>query len=266
MIIHIHKDTRQKSLFDELAKVAGKDGYLVVVVKSLPIYLSTKIAFSILSYRLRNYPRRILWTSDDKKILELLSLSEVEVDYKFFDVKPKLVFGESESKKEINLKKNIESVTTAVELVDSNEVYESTDNFLHQFANVEISVDDLKDSSDLIEISKIEIDKDEIESQEDLPKFAHTGGFDSKLEQINSFQNLDSWLERIEATKMALNYMKREDVDRIFGVKEFFDKKKFSANSTINRINSKKSKSFRFLSAFFACAIFLILLFSVFSN
>ncbi|NJK71388.1 MAG: hypothetical protein HC932_04015, partial [Thermales bacterium] len=66
MIIHIHKDTRQKSLFDELAKVAGKDGYLVVVVKSLPIYLSTKIAFSILSYRLRNYPRRILWTSDDK--------------------------------------------------------------------------------------------------------------------------------------------------------------------------------------------------------
>ena len=84
--ILVTQDTRQVTLLNNFTEAARQPGTLYVYVQELPIYLSTSIAFSIFSYKLKNYPRPIVWRSaspDDKtraEVLQILAAAPVRVD------------------------------------------------------------------------------------------------------------------------------------------------------------------------------------------
>ena len=95
--ILVTSQTRQVTLLHNFTLAARQPGTLYVNVESLPIYLSTAIAFSIFSYKLKNYPRPIVWrsVSSDKEtrvsVAELLREAPVQADLAYEPVNSDLV-------------------------------------------------------------------------------------------------------------------------------------------------------------------------------
>ncbi len=235
MIIHIDQNTRQKKILDELAQKAGDGGVLRISVNSLPIYLSTKIAFNIFNYRLRNYPRKVLWISLDKNILELLHLSDLDVDELYY-------IDNSHTK----LKK------PEPKLLGQNQVEDSTEKIQDKKEppTMNIAEVEIDDSVNLIELS-VDNDSIEEESEDEL---------EQPVDSIKNIQNLDSWIDRIEATKIALDSLKTEEASKVFGFADFVKSVDFSPSAILNSTKKKKPQSIKILSSVFGFAVAAILL------
>ncbi len=81
--IIINENTRQVVLLDNFTQASREAGTLYIQVESLPIYLSTSIAFSIFSYKLRNYPRQVVWRAKNSEIIEVLESANLKIDYQY---------------------------------------------------------------------------------------------------------------------------------------------------------------------------------------
>jgi hypothetical protein len=248
MVIHIHQETRQKDLLEELSSVENYENDLYIRIVSLPIYLSTSIAFNIFSYRLRKYPRKIIWVSHDDKILEILKITELNIDLEYFKKNEK-----PEAK---------EKILPSLKLENRY----STEEFLNQFASSDFNIDSLKDASELIDNPSLPKTEEKIFQNLNIKTTLET---EKKLEnpedlEVKKLQNLDAWLKRVEATRIALDNIRGEDANKIFGTNEIFSRKNFDPNKVIEKIKSRNMSNFSFFSAFFASCVFLIFLLVLF--
>ncbi len=64
--------TSKQDLIKVLEIEADKTGDLILYIQNLPVFLNTKIAFTVFNYQISKYPRKILWYSKEIKILEFL--------------------------------------------------------------------------------------------------------------------------------------------------------------------------------------------------
>lgn len=76
-MLTINSSTTKKELLNQLATMASKNGDLDIEVDSLPNFLTTPVAFTIFSYQISNYPRKILWTSKNPVIYGFLRTCKI---------------------------------------------------------------------------------------------------------------------------------------------------------------------------------------------
>lgn len=242
-MITITSATAKRDLLEKLATQANNHGKLIVDVDSLPTFLTTPIAFTIFTYQISNYPRQIAWTSENQNILEFLKTCQVEVivagdfsedvnnvstSYTQIIPNNQIIEIETDSNntiavnslketemelKNLEVQKN-ESISypklKAVDLLKKDVNYspsslldagfveeslklEERKNQSTNFSKPQFFVQtssDLSRSSQVIEEKDLSTDKKIITIQNDLE------------------QNLDTWLERIENTRQALNSIK----------------------------------------------------------
>jgi hypothetical protein len=245
-MIKITKDTFQKLLLTELSGQSKKPGDLYIFVESLPLFLSTSIAFKIFNYQLRNFPRKVIWTAVDDKIVHMMGLVDLPV-------KPHL------SKDQI-IELEHESATPK-QLTDSTSSISGSINITPKI----IKTDVVADTKKLKEHSKISLKQlfDSGDYNRSSLLNSEEGDVPNKGKTL---QDLDSWIDRIEATKKALNSMKGEDVDE-----ETQDDLLDTGNANIAVVSSKFSsfipfsrskkqpKAFLFITSFFSCALVFII-------
>jgi hypothetical protein len=203
-MIRITRDTFQKLLLSELSKVSSQKGDLVIHVVSQPLFLSTSIAFKIFDYQLRNYPRRVVWKTEDPKTLT-----------------PSI-------QKHLNFPlKNQQSETS------ERDQEKKSYNFLSVVETLE--EENAKQSRPQLSLQSV-FDDHHNNPQTKKPENSH-----------KSLQDLDSWLDRIEATKSALNSMKSD----VFHGNESQSKTSSQSFSFL----TLRPKGFSFISTFFVMAL-----------
>ncbi len=173
-MIRITKDTYQKLLLAELGKVSSQPDDLVIDVESLPIFLSTGIAFKIFQYQLRNYPRKIIWKTQQPHIKELLDKAEILKD----------------TISTISPQRNKDVAIPVANPAESS------------FSSVLATLEGTSNSEKQQQDRQITL-QSVFDEQKSHPK-----QHDSK--PAKSLQDLDNWIDRIEATKKALNNLKND--------------------------------------------------------
>jgi hypothetical protein len=177
--IFVDEHTRQVVLLDKFTQEAGHLGPLFVHVNSLPLYLSTSIAFSIFSYKLKNYPREIIWRTKSPEIFELLESANIQVDEQYLH------------QKEVAPTQSLDhEISKPMQL---NAPYAATEEKKEQDLHV-----DIEQGFDFNSV--FTPDSDYETSETDSPQ---------------AIANFDSWIKKIEATREALNKMKETSSDRI---------------------------------------------------
>jgi hypothetical protein len=177
-MIRITKDTYQKLLLAELGKVSTQPGDLVIQVESLPIFLSTGIAFKIFHYQLRTYPRAIVWKTDHKDIEELF-------------LKAGIV-------KDTSIKTNSYNIDT--QITPQNESKDVVP--VSAFSSVLNTLEGDNKASHQKEHRQITL-QSVFDSEKKHPR-------NEEAKSTKSLQDLDNWIDRIEATKKALNNLKND--------------------------------------------------------
>lgn len=78
-MLTITSQKTKKGILDALIRESKKKGELEIAVESLPSFLNTPVAFTVFSYQIGNFPRKIVWTSSDPAILSFLKNCDVQV-------------------------------------------------------------------------------------------------------------------------------------------------------------------------------------------
>jgi len=78
-MIKVDVSTSKQQLLEKLAISAEEKGDLVLSLTGLPTFLTTHIAFTVFNYQISNYPRKILWTSENQELLNFLIEAEVPI-------------------------------------------------------------------------------------------------------------------------------------------------------------------------------------------
>lgn len=227
-MIRITRDTFQKNLLAELSQVSGKKGELEIHVDSLPMFLSTSIAFKIFDYQLRNYPRNIVWKSENPEIKKLMNQAGILEHSKGEGLRNLAVPTPQKPTKPLTLEHTTQPKKT-------EKVY--------NFTSVLETLEPEKEKSKEFSLQEV-FDN---QSKQKLPN--------SEDVSQKSLQDLDSWLDRIEATKSALNSIKSDAFQTVSaGVNSLSPQSKFSW---------KRPKGISFITTFFlsmfvlaSCVIF----------
>jgi hypothetical protein len=253
-MVKITKDTFQKLLLAELSSEAKKRGDLYIFVESLPLFLSTSIAFKIFNYQLRNFPRKVIWTAQEERVLHLMKLVELPIKEHLTKEEIARLEKESASPKQIEGPQiitnelTIEESSTDIKYkgVSNNLLIKSVTNVTNT-SEQDVSKLNLKQLFNSSDYSPSNLIEDE-NSQSDI------------LSKGKTLQDLDSWIDRIEATKIALNSMKGGDAEEL---NPKSDKPTSALTNIVSSLpfNSRKKQpqAYLFLTTFFACALVFIL-------
>lgn len=238
--ITINENTRQVVLLDNFTKEASKGtDTLYVYVDSLPIYLSTSIAFSIFSYKLKNYPRQILWRTKNPEIVEVLESANLDVDHLYTHEAQKEKKKIEDTVSKITAQKNLEPPKEQVMHLEDNlqptpEPLPHTDS---QESKQEESVFDFSSFTN----SNVKSVEDGVLPQ----KVVEEGEAGQKTE-------FDTWIKKIEATKSALDSLKDDKVK---------DERIRVAGKPVVQVDTKpvqRPKVFMFMSSLFTAAVALM--------
>ncbi|MBC7472466.1 MAG: hypothetical protein H7196_04385 [candidate division SR1 bacterium] len=260
-MIKITKDTFQKLLLTELSGQSKKPGDLYIFVESLPIFLSTSIAFKIFNYQLRNFPRQIIWTASEDRVLQLMKLGEIPIkphltkeeilSYEHNSSTPKQLINNTDVsivEKKVTTSLTLSSLST-ISIHNSEKRAELPLQTTNLKDNSKILLKELFQSSD--SNRSVSIDDENMDS--DI------------LSKGKTLQDLDSWIDRIEATKKALNSMKSEEelesdsnIEPQTNTKLVVENKNFSSFLPF-RQNKKQPRAYLFITSFFSCALIFIL-------
>jgi hypothetical protein len=96
-MLKINSATTKKQLLNSLASFANQKDDLSIEVESLPNFLTTPVAFTIFSYQLSNYPRKILWTSQNPTIFGFLRTCKILT----FTQKPESYLSQNKSRTDV---------------------------------------------------------------------------------------------------------------------------------------------------------------------
>lgn len=256
-MIKITKDTFQKLLLTELSGQSKKPGDLYIFVESLPIFLSTSIAFKIFNYQLRNFPRHIIWTATDDKVLHLMKLGELPV--KPHLTKEQILAFEHDTATPKQLVNSGDVIIVEKKAITSLTLSTiSTHNSERQNELPSLQINNIKDQSkiSLKELfEKSDYNRSELIDSEDMDS--------DILNKGKTLQDLDSWIDRIEATKKALNSMKGEDDSESDPVISYDNKSK-PTNKTFSSFlpfkqDKKQPRAYLFITSFFSCALIFII-------
>jgi hypothetical protein len=259
-MIKITKDTFQKLLLTELSGQSKKPGDLYIFVESLPIFLSTSIAFKIFNYQLRNFPRNVVWTASDEKIIHMMGLVDLPVKPNL--TKEQILSLEHDSatpkqllydqKTSINTSKIVTNIiSNKTETVSSQHIESGASSITSSYTKsndqTKISLKQLFESGDYNRSALIDTEKDS-----------------EVVNKGKTLQDLDSWIDRIEATKKALNSMKggEETVNPtiIGSIKQSVTTPNTVFSSFLPfRSDKKQPKAYLFITSFFSCALIFII-------
>jgi hypothetical protein len=78
-MLQITNHTTKREFLQMLTNEAGKPEKLLIEILSLPTFLNTQVAFTIFNYQISNYPRNLVWLSDDPKIINFLKECNAEI-------------------------------------------------------------------------------------------------------------------------------------------------------------------------------------------
>jgi hypothetical protein len=175
-MIQINSNTTQKTLIELLLSSLAGQGNLYIQVLSLPYFLSSITSIKVFQYKIQNYPRNILWYSNDNRIFEFLSHSSLNAGF------PQALEGpKSRSTTNISFAKN-------------------TSDQIQYTPKPKITKDEIiaLNLTDYSEPTQFNFSHPNL-----LDEFRkkHLG-----QEQKQDFkQDLDNWLKKIESTKEALS-------------------------------------------------------------
>jgi hypothetical protein len=264
-MIKITKDTFQKLLLTELSGESKKPGDLYIFVESLPLFLSTSIAFKIFNYQLRNFPRRVIWASTEEKILHLMRLGELPLKDNLSIEQIKAIEEESAKPKElpsptfVDISQEVTTTNIHIQAMDGNEKKDSGEDYSfteftgssnnpHNEKNTELAKISLKHLFEQGDYNPSSL----IEAEENQSNIINTG---------KTIQDLDSWIERIEATKKALNSMKSDYHDELDVVQTPVKQSSIPVLPifSLNKDKKKQPQAYLFITSFFAFALIFIL-------
>jgi hypothetical protein len=260
-MIKITKDTFQKLLLTELSGQSKMPGDLYIYVESLPLFLSTSIAFKIFNYQLRNFPRQVIWTAADERILHMMSL--VDLPVKPHLTKEEILRFEQESStpKRLTGEKQVSSVDNQ----KTNET-STTENFIETV----VSKNEQKKQTALITSENKDQAKLSLKELFESADYNRSTLIDSEdldsgiLSKGKTLQDLDSWIDRIEATKKALNSMKGQDnLENDFIVESIENINPGNTPTFTSFLQFKKykkqPKAYLFITSFFSFALIFII-------
>jgi hypothetical protein len=231
-MIRITRDTFQKLLLSELSKVSSQKSDLVIDVISLPLFLSTSIAFKIFDYQLRNYPRRVVWKTDDSKIEEMMSQAGI------LKTSEELANTTLEEHCNKSIAPTLLPLPKKPDLTLKSEIQPNIrDKKSYNFLSV----------VDTLEEENLNQNRPQLSLQSVFDDHRNNPQVEKPSSPHKSLQDLDSWLDRIEATKSALNSMKSD----VFGAG-------VAQTASLNKsfsFSSLKPKGFSFISTFFVMAL-----------
>lgn len=167
-MITLDKQSDQSWLLNKLSDEALGEGDLEIVLKSVPAFLGNEIRIRIFLYKIRSYPRDIIWKCDDKLFRTLMKRNGAQVakvaEPKFED-KADLAF------EALNIHED------KVRIIDAS--------------------DDYKINSKADETVVLNQDITSLPTTLVRPQISKKG-----------FQDLDAWVHKIENTKQALQSLK----------------------------------------------------------
>ena len=251
IMITITSATAKRDLLEKLATQANNYGKLIVDVDSLPTFLTTPIAFTIFTYQISNYPRHIAWTSENPNILEFLKTCQVEVilagdfsednnnistSYAQIIPSNQIIEIEAESSKPLININPFEEVENQLENSEVQTIgpasypkLQAIDLFKKDFNYSPSSLLDIGFAEESVKLGEIKKQSNSfskpqffVQPNPDLTKPSQVIeekdlNTDKKIAtlQNNLEQNLDSWLERIENTRQALNSIKSVEQKKV---------------------------------------------------
>lgn len=260
-MIKITKDTFQKLLLTELSGQSKNPGDLYIFVDSLPLFLSTSIAFKIFNYQLRNYPRRVIWAATDDRIVHLMRLGEIPIKENLDIEEIRSLEQESAKPKQLTSTKNLvySEELTSVD-IQTEEKHGEKKQEQYSYSSVLSSINNDQSHSELAKISlKHLFDDGDYNPSSLIDKEENESGI---LNNGKTIQDLDSWIERIEATKTALNSMK-SDPDETIETPSLQDNLKniipLPPVFSFNKTKRSQPQAFLFITTFFSFALVFIL-------
>lgn len=214
-MLQISTKTSKRELLELLAAQAGESQKLVIEVISLPTFLTTPIAFTIFTYQISNYPRKIAWTSKNPTLIEFLKTCNVEVipDTKTVDSFKNQTISDKEFEngnfnqvddqviEEKTSKPNVTTFKLNAERLFKKERYKSS--ALLETSKVFGNEDGLNETTLNQEPSQKRINE-AIDTTQGVFNTQSSNQVVFQPEPIHT-QDLDNWLERIEATRLALS-------------------------------------------------------------
>jgi hypothetical protein len=201
-MIQINSNTTQKTLIELLLSSLAGQGNLYIQVLSLPYFLSSITSIKVFQYKIQNYPRNILWYSNDNRIFQFLSQSSLNAGF------PQALEGPKSRSTNINFsKKEPDQIQyTPKPKITKDEIIALNLTDYSEPAQFNFSHPNLLD-----EFRKKHLGQDQ---KQDFK------------------QDLDNWLKKIESTKEALSRHQYEVDQRSSfyspsGILDFFRSKLF---------------------------------------
>lgn len=216
-MLRISQTTTKKILLQYLTAEAGKQGNLVLQVDALPPYLDTYISFRVFAFQISNYPRPILWYTNNQHLLAFLKECGVTI---FIPLQQNLLnYNEPKSQ-------DIRDKTSFTTKDIQNFSFPSFPNVSRDIKNnVSINAQELINDKTNYKRSSL-LDEPANKTKNTLPNL-----------NTSNIQNFDTWIEKIAATKEALNTIK--------------ESKSVSGNTFLNNYlspNRRSSNLFKFNS------------------
>jgi hypothetical protein len=188
-MLRISHETTKKTLLQYLTAEAGKQGDLVLCIDYLPSFLDTYISFRVFAFQISNYPRNILWFSTNNHILLFLQQSGAPI---FVPMEQNLLNYNQTAPQDLRDKDSF----TAQDIQEFN-----FPNFsaLSKIPHTPSSIT----AKELIQEKSSYTRSSLLEENEPTKKLASPDPVN-----ISNIQNFDTWIEKIAATKEALNTIK----------------------------------------------------------
>ena len=256
-MIKITQDTLQKSLLSELSEQSKNPGDLYIFVETSPLFLCTSIAFKIFNYQLRNYPRRVIWATADQSIFHLMELGE-------------LAFKECSTIKEVeNMELNSakpKALTSANISVETTDQSVKTLDFAYTQEKKSKSI--ISKNGEIIQVQSSELAKLSLKHLFNQGDYNPSSLIESEENESNiikagkSIQDLDSWIDRIEATKKALNSMKSDYTEDGTEI-DYTHIGSVSKSGAVSKNSRKRPKVSMYMTTFF-CGALVFILFMIF--
>lgn len=215
-MISVNSSTLKKDLLTQLQSESDSHGDLYIELVSLPSYLNTPVAFTIFNYQINSYPRKIIWIANNDTIFSLLQNVEANIitqkDYS--EIAPQLANSDViEEDSEQNHTKNQSNHTVlSTQIQSKNDDQKDSNSSNAQKHHPEHSHPQFEgtqfDSSTLF-VSNPIIDSIDTITSPSIPSPSIISTNSQKIKK----QNFDQWLERLSATKEALDSLKTNSKD-----------------------------------------------------
>jgi hypothetical protein len=263
-MISITKNTFQKLLLGQLSSESTKAGDLYLVVESLPLFLSTSIAFKIFDYQLRNYPRNYFWSATDSKIVEMMEKGGLNVVSDIEAHKQEMIEATLPKKQESEAQKNISKIINQADTRPVNLGAKVSQNLgiaideSYSFETLTTQLDDGTKAESTTNFSKISL-QNLMENEHYNPSSL----LKNQPDPNTPIQDLDNWMDRIQATRTALNSIKMGSVDDTY---EEEPKKPFDPIGSFVGLFTQKDQpqSYYFMTSFFGLAVLIATLIILF--